>query len=501
MTRSRLYVDSRNYLVLEFCGKNIHQNVYIGSKRSGRDFGIHARRVDFGSTEQCVKDDNLADGTVLPGTTYYSGVALAKQDVYNVCSSSRGLCDSVRTQTALPVTPPPPPSGSCTVPFFWQSDTAWKNNRLGSCTGRCASIGKCGCALTSLAMVFKYYGVAVNPATLGACLGSKACPLHWVSSLSCGEGKVQWLGWPTFSWSKLEAEVKKGPVILQANRSGGMHFVVVTGGRGSDARNYIINDPAMKGGAGVRLSSLYGRGYYGFESMRLFSGIPACRTMASESLPSISEATDVLTPDTRSERRNLTLSATPITGTIVMYQTTETTMTVELSAQSSSGEVTDMLIWTDTLSNTEWQPYSSHVELLISNEVYVRFRDESENISEPAMTPLDPINSPPEEPYVSLESISISGPTTTNVKTEVAFTALSGPEKATPDVTYTWRTPGWDPIIQTNGLSDTMTFSWDTPGIKFVNVSASNGEGTVSASHEVTVEPATQSVYLPLIVR
>lgn len=103
LTRSRLYVDGRNYLVLEFCGTNIHQNVYIGSKRAGRDFGIHPKWVDFGPSEQCAVDDNLADGTVLPGRTYYSGVALASQNVYVVCGSSQGLCDSVTT----PGTPPP----------------------------------------------------------------------------------------------------------------------------------------------------------------------------------------------------------------------------------------------------------------------------------------------------------------------------------------------------------------------------------------------------------
>lgn len=111
LTRSRLYVDGRNYLVLEFCGTNIHQDVYIGSKRAGRDFGIHPKRVDFGASEQCATDDNLADGTVLPGRTYYSGVALAQQNVYNVCSSSQGLCDSIT------IAAPPPSSGFLTFPI------------------------------------------------------------------------------------------------------------------------------------------------------------------------------------------------------------------------------------------------------------------------------------------------------------------------------------------------------------------------------------------------
>lgn len=99
LTRSRLYVDPANkYLKLAFCGKNIHQTMAVKSWRAGRSFGVQWIRVDFGSSEGCVTVENLADGKVLrTPTTYYSAVAFNDRDVGNVCHSTRGLCDSLRS--------------------------------------------------------------------------------------------------------------------------------------------------------------------------------------------------------------------------------------------------------------------------------------------------------------------------------------------------------------------------------------------------------------------
>ncbi len=41
------------------------------------------------------------------------------------------------------------------------------------------SIGSWGCALTSTAMVFKYYGASTDPGVLNDDLGDYACPLDW----------------------------------------------------------------------------------------------------------------------------------------------------------------------------------------------------------------------------------------------------------------------------------------------------------------------------------
>jgi len=399
LTRSGLYLHGSNYLALEFCGTNIHQDVYIGSKRAGRDFGIHAMRVDFGTTEQCATDSNLADGTVLPSTIYYSGVALRAEDVYVVCSSFGGLCDSITTPPAKPIDPPqPPPGGSCPVPHYWQQDPRWAANKLGACTGPCGTIGGCGCALTSLAMTFKYYGANRDPGSLAACLGKSACPLVW--SPACSEGKVTYNGWRAFNWSQLAAELQQGrPVILQLNRSGGMHFVVAVSGSGTGAQNYLVNDPALKQGARVTLSAVLVRRNYTPNSMRLFSGTPGCQASGAGDESGVPIVPELASTDPRADLGQVVetiapSSVQPVTGTVVMYRNTETDMTLELAAQSSAGTVTEMLIWTDSITNTTWQPFAQYVRLPLSEQFFVQFKDDAGNISAVISGTSDPVASP-----------------------------------------------------------------------------------------------------------
>jgi hypothetical protein len=382
LTRSRLYEDTRKYLGLEFCGTNIHQDVYIGSKRAGRDFGVHAMRVDFGATEQCAVDDNLADGPVLRSTTYYSGVALNSQDVYAICGSASSRCDNIAISPAEPVIPPIPPvplPSTCPVPFYWQSDPRWSGNKFGTCS---CTIGSCGCALTSVAMTFKYYGVNRDPASLAQCLGNRACPLYWTNS--CSDNKVSFNGWVSFNWTKLESELKQNrPVVLQLNRNGGMHFVVAVSGSGNTAQGYLVNDPALKQGTRVKLSDVLARRNYWPVSMRLYSGTPSCPASDVNN-------TDVFKP-------TFTLSAAqPITGSATVYRNTETTMTFELAAQSLNGTVTEMLIWTDLISNATWQPFAEYVELPLSEQFFIKFRDSVGTESETINTSSDPVTSPPD---------------------------------------------------------------------------------------------------------
>ena len=374
LTYSRLYVDSNNHLSLKFCGKNIHQDVYIGAKREGQDFGIHTKRVDFGMSEQCATSENLTGGSVRPATLYQSGVALNQQDVYHVCNSS-GLCNSIRTSPAEPVTPPPPPSGGdCPVPFYSQS--GWGGGNIGNCT---CTITRCGCALTSLSMVYKYYGADQTPPSLARCLGGNACPLVWTDR--CSDGKVNYRGWVSFSWNRLESELAQGrPVILQLNRTDGMHFVVAVSGSGDQASGYFVNDPWLQQGAYVKLSAVLARQNYRISSMRLYSGIPDCTYQT-------------VTPNERGNGVpvvSVNDPSSPITGSIDIYRNTETTMTLALNAYSNDGTVTDMLIWTDSVTNTTWQPFSPYVAITLSEQFFVQFRDSSGNISAVISNTSDP---------------------------------------------------------------------------------------------------------------
>ena len=400
LTRSRLYVDSRNYLMLEFCGRNINQNVYVGSRRDGRDFGIITKAVTFGATEQCAVADNLAAGGVLPSTVYRTGVALRSQDVYTVCGSAQGLCDSIKTGIGTPVgppQPPPAPAGSWKVPFFSQLDPRWKNNRFGTCSG---TIGKSGCALTSVAMNLAYYGVDTDPNRLQKSMGAAACPLVWSKAVYYSQQKVAVPPdyWPKqFSWTRLETELKKGPVIVELTHTycnGCHHFVVALSGSGGDPRNYLVNDPGVLDGRRVRLSQVLVAWKYQVTGMRLYIAGPKGQPAGPAS--SISAMS---TEDGLPVHSSPTLAATEIvTGSTTLYRYTETSMTMEMSAVSSAGPVTEMRIWTDTTPSDTWQPFAPYVELPLSNWVYVQFRDQAGNVSGVVSASTGPELGPPELP-------------------------------------------------------------------------------------------------------
>jgi hypothetical protein len=153
----------------------------------------------------------------------------------------------------MPVLQPPPAQAAAgaalDVPFFSQRDPRWATRRLGSCSR--ATIRSAGCALTSEAMVFKYYGVRVstrvgtgmNPRILNAWLKKHAgyaggCMMRWGKE----PGGVRYTGADT-SLRHVNKELAAGrPVIADVTGPtvASHHFVVIIGRAG---KTYVINDP------------------------------------------------------------------------------------------------------------------------------------------------------------------------------------------------------------------------------------------------------------------
>ena len=100
-----------------------------------------------------------------------------------------------------------------------------------------------GCAITSVAMVFKKKSAGTDP--------GKMCRekifyydlIKWPSTWSPGISLASSVGHGNIKWSTIDAEIKKGnPVIVyigKTNRRGG-HYVVITG---KDSKDYIVHDP------------------------------------------------------------------------------------------------------------------------------------------------------------------------------------------------------------------------------------------------------------------
>nr|CBH36801.1 hypothetical protein BSM_02780 [uncultured archaeon] len=136
------------------------------------------------------------------------------------------------------------------VPFFSQRDSKWKDQKLGKSTG---NIGAHGCALTSAAMVSKYFGWDIDPLRLDAALTEidGIAPngnLDWPKVEEASGGYVDWIDKKGHQkWSNIEQELSQNnPYIINAHFTDAkgkdnLHFVVIRGKVGSE---YHFWDPA-----------------------------------------------------------------------------------------------------------------------------------------------------------------------------------------------------------------------------------------------------------------
>jgi uncharacterized repeat protein (TIGR01451 family) len=86
--------------------------------------------------------------------------------------------------------------------------------------------------------------------------------------------------------------------------------------------------------------------------------------------------------------------------------------------------------------------------------------------------------------------IIVTGPTTGLLNTPYTFTATVNPITVTLPITYIWQATGQDkPTTHTNGLSDTVTFTWSTTGTQTITVMAMNAINAVSAVHHIAITP------------
>lgn len=129
------------------------------------------------------------------------------------------------------------------VPAFRQADPRWHADPLGNTKD---SFGATGCAVTSVAMVLKWYGANTDPQRLNAYLtGHNGYEgngyIIWEKAAKLGAGvKKVYEDLPSY-W-RIDSQLIKGnPVIVRLHLPGGStHFVVIAGKRGFD---YLILDP------------------------------------------------------------------------------------------------------------------------------------------------------------------------------------------------------------------------------------------------------------------
>ncbi len=186
---------------------------------------------------------------------------------------SVALAAALVTVAALSTQLPVSADSTMTVPVMGQQDPAWGGAPLGTSTTD--TVASSGCAITSVTMLLRYYGMHTDPGALNAWLTANGGyafddSLVWASITSYTGGRVAFLQWTGADLGLIQSELDAGrPVVAEVQLNGNQHFVLITGYTGDGG--FQINDPWFADS--VNFSDRYGDPATGVVSIRTF--IPA----------------------------------------------------------------------------------------------------------------------------------------------------------------------------------------------------------------------------------
>ena len=88
---------------------------------------------------------------------------------------------------------------------------------------------------------------------------------------------------------------------------------------------------------------------------------------------------------------------------------------------------------------------------------------------------------------VPLQAVIIGGEESGLTRYDHLFRLNSTPVNATLPITYRWEATGQAVIMQTDGLMETAVYNWADAGIKTITVTADNGLGIVTDTHQIHI--------------
>ena len=140
------------------------------------------------------------------------------------------------------------------VPSFQQGEEKWREDPLGGVEAN-GTLGGEGCAVAAAAMVFKFYGIEVDPQQLNWFLTSVGGYtengwLYWDRAAWFAPDRVRHVYEDLASYQLIDSNLSRGnPVIVRVRLPGGVtHFVVIAGKDGFD---YLIADPGAGSAKGL----------------------------------------------------------------------------------------------------------------------------------------------------------------------------------------------------------------------------------------------------------
>ncbi|HEV3096851.1 MAG TPA: C39 family peptidase [Candidatus Dormibacteraeota bacterium] len=165
--------------------------------------------------------------------------------------------------------------GSMTIPVMGQQDPAFAGAPLGS--SATDTIGSAGCAITSVTMMLRYYGINTDPGAFNAWLTANGGyafddQLIWDAVTTYSGGRVAFSGWTGPDLGAIQNELDAGrPVVAEVRLNGNQHFVLLIGY--SAEGGLVIDDPWFADS--VRFSDRYGDPASGIVSVRTFMADPS----------------------------------------------------------------------------------------------------------------------------------------------------------------------------------------------------------------------------------
>jgi Peptidase_C39 like family len=140
------------------------------------------------------------------------------------------------------------------VPSFQQGDDKWRNDPLGGVPEN-GTLGGEGCAVAAAAMVFKFYGIDVDPQQLNWFLTGVGGYtdqgwLYWDRAVWFAPDRVRHVYEDLPSYQLIDSNIAHGnPVIVRVRLGSGItHFVVIAGKDGFD---YLVRDPGSGSAKGL----------------------------------------------------------------------------------------------------------------------------------------------------------------------------------------------------------------------------------------------------------
>lgn len=124
--------------------------------------------------------------------------------------------------------------------YFSQTDDRWGDKRIGNSKSLMKDYG---CAVTSVAMVFREKGSSIDPGKMATQKIFSFDLINWPTTWNPGIALTSSVSHGNINWKTIDKEISNGnPVIIYIEKTngGGGHYVVITG---KDNKDYIVHDP------------------------------------------------------------------------------------------------------------------------------------------------------------------------------------------------------------------------------------------------------------------